>query len=150
MKRIRISALSVVAAMLVALAPTPSAAGAPGGGGLSNGDAAALAFAARPTAGGAHSAAASEGTATITDPSGDAKPTDARADITNLTVDYDPASTIRVHVDVAQPTDPDTDAGWNGATGVVWALDTDRNGEPDWGIVFTKPGIVVLDQNGNV
>src|SRR5437763_3741427 len=149
MTRIRISALLVLAALLASLAPAATAAGATNGGPPS-GQLAALAFADRPTATGARASAASEGTATISDPTGDAKPADARADITSLNVTYDPASTLKVHIDVAQPTDPDTDPGWNGETGAVWALDSNRDGEPDWAVVFLKAGIVVLDANGNI
>src|SRR3954451_13365656 len=149
MMRTRLSALFVLAALVAALTPAPALAGAQGGGG-SRSDLAALAFRTRPAASGARAAAATEGTATISDPSGDAKPAGARADITSLTVNYDPASTLNVHIDVAQPTDPDTDPGWNGETGAVWALDSNRDGEPDWAVVFLKAGIVVLDANGNI
>src|SRR4051794_23963351 len=147
MMRTRASALFVLAAVLAALTPAPALAGAQGGGGRD--ELAALAFRTRPSASGARAAAATEGTATISDPTGDAKPADARADITSLTVTYDPASTLNVHIDVAQPTDPDTDAGWKGETGAVWALDSNRDGEPDWAVVFLKAGIAVLDANGN-
>ena len=118
MMRTRLSALFVLAVLVAALTPAPALAGAQGGGGGRDG-LAALAFRTRPAASGARAAAATEGTATISDPTGDAKPSDARADITSLTVTYDPASTLNVHIDVAQPTDPETDPGWNGETGAV-------------------------------
>src|SRR5436309_347842 len=106
MTRSPVRALAALAPLLIALVPTP-------------------AFADRPSATGVHASAASEGTASATDPTGDASPADPRADITAIDVTYDPATVLRLHADIAQTTDPDTDAAWNRTTGLVWALDTD-------------------------
>src|SRR4051794_16560734 len=148
MTRSPVRALVALAPLLVALVPMTGSAGATAGdapAGSSPAGLAARAFAERPSASGVHATAAAEGTASATDPTGDASPADARADITAIDVTYDPATTLRVHADVAQTTDPETDAAWNRTTGLVWALDTDGDGEPDFGIALAKQGVAVVD-----
>ena len=144
-------ALAVLAPLLVALVPLPASAGTATSGaaaGASPAGLAARAFADRPAASEAHASAASEGTATASDPAGDAR--DDRGDITGLDVTYDPATVLRLHADVVQTTDPDTDPAWNRQTGLVWALDTDGDGEPDFGVALAKQGVAVVDRNGAV
>src|SRR5437016_5476858 len=130
MTRTTARALVLLGSLLIALMPVNAASAAtdPPGEGSWGASPAALAAMARSQftggsrATGSHAAAAKEGSVSIDDPTGDAKPPNPRADITSASVTYDPATTFSVHIDLVEPTDPGTDAGWNGNTGAIWAL----------------------------
>src|SRR3954453_13708140 len=105
MTRSPVRALVALAPLLVALVPMTASAGATAGDATAGSPPTGLAtraFAERTSASGVHASAASEGTASATDPGGPPPPADARADITAIDVTYDPATTLRLHADVAQ------------------------------------------------
>ena len=62
----------------------------------------------------------------------DAPLTDARADVTSAAVEYRPGE-IAFSLNVAQPSDPRTDANWaDGSSFALWALDTNADQEADF------------------
>ncbi|HEX2849275.1 MAG TPA: hypothetical protein VHN98_01925 [Acidimicrobiales bacterium] len=102
-------------------------------------------------------AAASTSTSvTITDPTGDPTPVaDARGDIVEVAASYSPAAVnpttptggLQLSLTPAQYTDPASDPGWNGITGIGWSIDTDRNGRTDWLALEEKSGAVLVDRS---
>ena len=111
---------------------------------------------AHPWRAGLQSASASS-TLSVNDATGDAQPSDGRADLTSARLDYaidDPSPgqepRIKLSAHVQTWTDPATDPGWNGETGVVWALDTSGDGDPDWAAVETKQVSAVLNNAGEI
>ncbi len=90
----------------------------------------------------------------INDPKGDVtdeddRPmTEARADVTAASVEYRPGE-IAFTLNVAQPTDPRTDANWaDGDSFALWALDTNADQDPDYIVTLVSvsgllvPGVV--------
>jgi hypothetical protein len=75
------------------------------------------------------------------DPTGDAQPPDARADLTGVSADYGSTS-VDLRATVADDTDPLT---WSDSTGLLWALDTTDDQEPDFVVVLVNAGAAVLD-----
>ncbi|HEY7136355.1 MAG TPA: hypothetical protein VIB48_14940 [Acidimicrobiia bacterium] len=78
------------------------------------------------------------GTLAITDPVGDATTSNSwrfRADITNAGLDYAKTS-MRVSARLSTGTNPISDPNWQGATGLVWLLDTTGDGTADDGAVY--------------
>jgi hypothetical protein len=90
----------------------------------------------------------------ITDPKGDvtdeddAPLTEARADVTAASAEYRPGE-IAFTLNVAQPSDPRTDANWaEGDSFALWALDTNADQDPDYLVTLVAvnglliPGVV--------
>jgi hypothetical protein len=66
--------------------------------------------------------------------------TEARADIVRTGASYAPGA-ITFAMQVKQPNDPRQDERWAGdSTFAVWAVDTNRDGTPDYEIQFTSDG----------
>jgi hypothetical protein len=91
----------------------------------------------------------------ITDPKGDvtddkdAPLTEARADVTAASVEYRPGE-IGFTLNVAQPSDPRTDANWAGGDSfALWALDTNADQEADFLVSLVNAdgilGVVVFN-----
>ena len=62
-----------------------------------------------------------------------------RADITEASVEYAPGW-IRMKVQVKNPTDPLKDPAWSDLSDAEWALDTTKDGKPDYSIEFGSDG----------
>ena len=84
----------------------------------------------------------------VDDPTGDTRKksnddasADLRADITRYCVTSGPQASF--HVSIAQPTDPATDGGWQGATFVGWFVDTEGDDSAEYYIDFS------LDSTGS-
>lgn len=79
----------------------------------------------------------------FTDPQGDtqrlsddtAAPNRPRADILEHCVNFGPSLSLTVLV--AEPTDPDEDGNWDGATFVGWFIDIDADGEGDFFVDYS-------------
>jgi hypothetical protein len=73
-----------------------------------------------------------------------------RADITQASVEFAPGW-IRMKVQVKNPTDPLKDPAWSDKSDAEWALDTNRDGKPDYSVEFrTEEGELfgaVFDMN---
>jgi len=91
----------------------------------------------------------------ITDPTGDVTDeddgplTEARADVTAASVEYRPGEIV-FGLNVAQPSDPRTDANWVGGDSfALWALDTNADQEADFLVSLVNAdgvlGVVVFN-----
>lgn len=81
----------------------------------------------------------------FTDPSGDTDPPgDARGDVRGFCASNDPSS-IGVSLTPGQPTDPATDPGWAGITGLIWDLDVDGDELEDFSVVYVAGTVSVED-----
>jgi hypothetical protein len=60
-----------------------------------------------------------------------------RADITEASLEYAPGW-IRMKVQVKNPTDPLKDPAWSDRSDAEWALDTDKDGQPDFTVEFAS------------
>jgi hypothetical protein len=81
------------------------------------------------------------------DPRGDVP--GERGDLTEVAVDYTDHG-LSVEVQVAEGSDPWSDAAWGGDTFLVWGLDTDQDRTPDWLVIFTSGGTFLVDPGGNI
>lgn len=80
-----------------------------------------------------------------TDPTGDAQPSDyPRADLTRFCLDHTGAD-VALSAEAVQPTDPASDPGWAGITGVGWSLDTNGDSTPDFEVTYLSDGVQVHD-----
>lgn len=87
--------------------------------------------------------------ACFTTPTGDTSPSDyPKADIKTI-CGVGNANTISVSLQVVQPTNPSTDPNWMGVTGIIFGLDTNRDGTEDFEAYFTYSGAEVRDTNSN-
>ncbi len=74
---------------------------------------------------------------------------DSRANITRHCVGYQ--QSLSLYLEVAQPTDPRTSENWQGATSIVWWIDTDNDGEGEFAVTYhlNTDGVLTADVRDN-
>jgi hypothetical protein len=73
----------------------------------------------------------------------DSSPYDARGDIVTIGANYSAAGNILLAAKTSTPVDPATDFNWvQNATGIVWNIDTNGDGQEDyWAVVVNVNGV---------
>ena len=105
---------------------------------------------ARSSAVSAQSLVTAQGGGCFDDPVGDARPSDfPRADLTQICVQHDGRS-VSFSATPVQFTDPRTDPGWAGITGVAWGVDLGADGMPEFEVALVDGEFAVYDSADNL